>query len=80
MADHSEYWDLLKDSPNYHEDFNYEVGSKQVVEVRTPTSHVTFHDPDDRVAFDREKYEANKLAQQRNVERIQPILPGPRGY
>jgi hypothetical protein len=79
MANDSEYWDLLKDSPEFHEEFNYDVNSKQVIEAFTPTARVRFHDPNDAVAFEREKREENREVSSREVERLIPKLRGPRG-
>jgi hypothetical protein len=78
MPTDNEYWELLQDGEEYHEELNYDVASRSVIEVFTPTSRVRLHDPDDRVVFEREKREENKITANRQAERIFPVLPGPR--
>jgi len=54
----------------------YETVSNRVVEVQTPTSRTRFHAPNDKVEFEREKYE--NARQERQVQGIRIHFPNPR--
>jgi len=54
----------------------YETVTNKVVELSTPTSRTRFHAPNDKVEFDREKYEAAR--QERKVQPLRAVLPNPR--
>ena len=58
-------------------DQGYDVASDKIVEVSTPTSRTRFHDPSDRVEFEREKYE--NARQNRKVQALHAVLPNTRG-
>ena len=56
---------------------NYEPATNKIIEVQTPNSRTRFHDPNDRVEFDREKYENARL--ERKVQSLRAVLPKARG-
>lgn len=62
-----------------HENPAYETVTNRIVEVQTPTSRTRFHDHNDRVEFEREKYENAKQKQERTVQRLHVVLPNSRG-
>jgi hypothetical protein len=62
--------------PPVHDSNEYETVTNRVVEVHTPTSRTRFHDPNDKVEFEREKYEDAR--QERQVQGIRVHLPNQR--
>jgi len=54
----------------------YEPVTNKVVELRTPTSTTRFHAPNDKVEFEREKYEDAR--QERTMQPLRAVLPNPR--
>lgn len=59
---------------------NYESVTNKVVEVQTPTSRTRFHAPNDKVEFDREKYEYQKQqTQERTVQSLHAVMRNSRG-
>jgi len=54
----------------------YEPVTNKVVEIRTPNSTTLFHAPNDRVEFEREKYEDAK--QERQAQGFRVVFPNPR--
>jgi len=54
----------------------YETVTNKVVEVRTPTSSTRFHAPNDKVEFDREKYDAAR--KERQIQPLRAVWPNPR--
>ena len=54
----------------------FEPVTNKVVEVRTPNSTTRFHAPNDRVEFEREKYEDAK--HERQAQGFRVVFPNPR--
>jgi hypothetical protein len=54
----------------------YETVTNRVVEVHTPTSRTRFHDPNDKVEFEREKFE--NARQERQVSGVRVHFTNPR--
>ena len=62
--------------PEVPNNSEFEPHTNRIVEVQTPTSRTRFHVPNERVEFDREKYENAK--NERKVQGIRVVLPNPR--
>jgi len=54
----------------------YETVTNKVAEVRTPTSSTRFHEPNEKVEFEREKYEDAR--HERQVQGFRVRFPNPR--
>ena len=58
------------------ENTEYEPVTNRIVEVRTLTSQTRFHAPNDRVEFEREKYD--EARQERMVQGLRVVFTNPR--
>ena len=55
---------------------DYAPVTNKVVEVQTPTSRTRFHAPNEKVEFEREKYEDAK--KERQAQGFRVVFPNPR--
>ena len=64
------------DIPEVSDETEFEPHTNRIVEVQTPMSRTRFHAPNEKVEFEREKYEDAK--EERRVQGLRVVFPNPR--